>query len=121
MKLKKRQLELVLAWFCLTILYTVYVVKTLLLPYRYSFLDLFNQLMTNQLSTFGLLAILFCLFAFKLLKEQKEKKEKEYHDLRKEIVDRSKDLWKEQRWNDRHIVFEHIEKNYDINLYHESK
>nr|WP_059282959.1 DUF2663 family protein [Bacillus coahuilensis] len=73
---KKRQLELVLAWFCLTILYTVYVVKTLLLPYRYSFLDLFNQLMTNQLSTFGLLAILFCLFAFKLLKEQKEKRKK---------------------------------------------
>nr|WP_193750923.1 DUF2663 family protein [Bacillus coahuilensis] len=41
--------------------------------------------------------------------------------MRKEIVDRSKDLWKEQRWNDRHIVFEHMKKNYDINLYHESK
>jgi adenylate kinase len=60
--------------------------------------------------------------AMNLLKQQKEKKEKEYQELRCEIVDRSKDLWKkEEEWKNRHIVFEIMKKQYDINLYHEKK
>ena len=60
--------------------------------------------------------------AMNLLKQEKEKKEKEYQELRCEIVDRSKDLWKkEEEWKNRHIVFELMKKKYDINLYHEKK
>ena len=57
-----------------------------------------------------------------VLKQQKDKKEKEYQELRCEIVNRSKDLWKkEEHWKNRHIDFEAMKKTYDINLYHEKK
>jgi hypothetical protein len=57
-----------------------------------------------------------------ILKKQRDKYEKEYHGLRCEIVDRSKDLWKkEDEWKSRHVVFEMMKNKYDINLYHENK
>lgn len=57
-----------------------------------------------------------------LLKQKREKAEKEFHDLRREIVDKSKDLWKkEEAWKNRHQVFEMMKNNYDINLFYESK
>ncbi|MFK4997736.1 DUF2663 family protein [Bacillus sp. N9] len=46
---------------------------------------------------------------------------KEFHNLRCEIIDKSKDLWKEERWRSRHTIYAHLKKQYDINLYHESK
>ncbi|MBS4217282.1 DUF2663 family protein [Bacillus sp. FJAT-49711] len=66
--------------------------------------------------------IAFTLFgSVKVIFEKKEKTEKEYHALRCEIIDKSKDLWKGDKWNQRHRVFEQMKKKYDINLYHQSK
>jgi hypothetical protein len=60
--------------------------------------------------------------AMNVLRQQKDKKEKEYQELRCEIVNRSKDLWKkEEHWKNRHFDFEVMKKTYDINLYHEKK
>ena len=57
-----------------------------------------------------------------LLKAKREKAEKEFHALRCEIIDKSKDLWKkEDEWKNRHLVYETMKKHYDINLYHENK
>ena len=51
-----------------------------------------------------------------------DKAEKEFHALRCEIVDRSKDLWKrEEVWRERHKIFNVLKENYGINLYHENK
>ncbi|MGW9606608.1 DUF2663 family protein, partial [Heyndrickxia sporothermodurans] len=38
-----------------------------------------------------------------------------------EIIDRSKDLWKNEAWKSRNVVFEMMKEKYNINLYHESK
>jgi hypothetical protein len=57
-----------------------------------------------------------------IFREKKEKAEKEFHALRCEIIDKSKDLWKkEESWTSRHLVFEMMKKTFDINLYHENK
>jgi predicted membrane protein len=87
-----------------------------------SFFAIFSASVNDLINTI-LLGITILLYGtMNILKQQREKKEKEYHDLRCEIVDRSKDLWKKEGyWENRHHVFEMMKKNYDINLYHEKK
>lgn len=90
--------------------------------YSYSFFAMFSASVSDaiNLSLFGITAILYG--AMNVLRQQKDKKEKEYQELRCEIVNRSKDLWKkEESWKNRHVDFEVMKKTYDINLYHEKK
>ncbi|KMJ59787.1 hypothetical protein AB685_02680 [Bacillus sp. LL01] len=66
--------------------------------------------------------IAFQLGMIKYLLYKKDKAEKEYHDLRKEVVKRSDDYWSEASdWKQRHLVFDMMKKEFDINLYHETK
>lgn len=66
--------------------------------------------------------IAFQLGMIKYLLYKKDKAEKEYHDLRKEMVKRSDDYWsKPTDWKQRHQVFDMMKKEFDINLYHETK
>ncbi|MEH7176713.1 DUF2663 family protein [Neobacillus vireti] len=90
--------------------------------YSYSFFAMFSASVSNAVNL-GLLAITAILYgAMNVLKQQKDKKEKEYQELRCEIVNRSKDLWKkDEHWKNRHVDFEVMKKTYDINLYHEKK
>lgn len=88
----------------------------------YSFFAMFSA-SVNDLTNVFLLGLTIGMYGtMNVLKQQREKKEKEYHDLRGEIVDRSKDLWKKEGyWENRHHAFEMMKKNYDINLYHHKK
>lgn len=103
-------------------LFIVYLYVTIGKIYSYSFAAMFSAFV-NDYNNFLLLVVTVGMYGFmNLLKEKKDKAEKEFHELRCEIVDRSKDLWKrEDEWKNRHIVFEMMKKNYDINLYHEKK
>jgi hypothetical protein len=88
----------------------------------YSFLDLFSIFIGQEINVLFLLTIIGIYFGMNVLKKQRDKFEKEFHGLRCEIVDRSKDLWKkEEEWKNRHVVFEMMKKEYDINLFHEHK
>ncbi|MBA2874990.1 YpbF family protein [Thermaerobacillus caldiproteolyticus] len=54
------------------------------------------------------------------LKKKCDKAEEEFHALRCEIIQKSTDLWKDERaWKERHKLFEMIKEKYDINLYYE--
>jgi hypothetical protein len=87
-----------------------------------SFLDVFAYFLTYDRNLIVFILLLGSFFSMNVLKTQRDKFDKEFHGLRCEIVDRSKDLWKkEEQWNNRHIVFELMKKKYDINLYHENK
>ena len=90
--------------------------------YSYSFFAMFSASVSDAVNI-GLFAITAILYgAMNVLSQQKDKKEKEYQELRCEIVNRSKDLWKkEEHWKNRHLDFEVMKKTYDINLYHEKK
>ena len=90
--------------------------------YSYSFFAMFSASVSDAINI-SLLAITAILYgAMNVLRQQKDKKEKEYQELRCEIVNRSKDLWKkEDHWKNRHVDFEIMKKTYDINLYHEKK
>jgi predicted nucleic acid-binding protein len=90
--------------------------------YSYSFFAMFSASVSDAINI-SLMAVTAILYgAMNVLRQQKDKKEKEYQELRCEIVNRSKDLWKkEEHWKNRHVDFDVIKKTYDINLYHEKK
>jgi hypothetical protein len=103
-------------------IYFTYLYYTIGKVYSYSFSAMFSAFVNDSMNLPGLVAAVGLYGFMNVLRQKREKKEKEYHELRCEIVDRSKDLWKkEEEWKNRHIVFEMMKKNYDINLYHEKK
>jgi hypothetical protein len=106
-------------FYSFTSLYLMY--KTILQPFSYSFYQVFSLMVNDGKYMFFLFLAIFLFGATKVFYDKKEKYEKEYHDLRCEIIDRSKDLWKNDAWNSRHQIFEMMKEQYDINLYHESK
>ncbi|MCM3566759.1 YpbF family protein [Neobacillus mesonae] len=88
----------------------------------YSFFAMFSAALKDGLNLILFSITLISYGAMNVFRKQKDKKEKEYQELRCEIVDRSKDLWKkEEEWKNRHLIFEVMKKHYDINLYHEKK
>jgi hypothetical protein len=90
-------------------------------PYSYSFSEIFSILVGDNTHLLFIFLAIGLFGATKVLYDKKEKAEKEYHELRCEIVDRSKDLWKNDAWASRYIVFEIMKAKFNINLYHESK
>lgn len=106
----------------ITFFITYYFYKTIYVPYSYSFDALFTAFVSKKINGYILLILIGFFCYMKVLKDQKEKAEKEFDELRREIIDKSKDLWKkDEAWETRHIVFEMMKREYDINLYHESK
>ncbi|WP_059170986.1 DUF2663 family protein [Bacillus sp. FJAT-27445] len=102
--------------------FLAYLYGTIAQAYSYSFYAMFSAFVRDSANLYFLVGTVSLYGMMVLLKEQREKKEKEYHELRCEIVDRSKDLWKkEEEWKSRHLVFEMMKKEFDINLYHEKK
>jgi len=102
--------------------YILFLYKTVAAPYSYSFAAMFSAFVDQTFNLYALVLIGGLYGLMNLLREKKDKAEKEYHALRCEIIDKSKDLWKEEEaWKNRHTVFEMMKKNYDINLYHENK
>ncbi|WP_171016932.1 DUF2663 family protein [Pseudalkalibacillus caeni] len=67
-----------------------------------------------------LLAILIAVLVLMHTAQRKLKKaEDDYESLRAEIIDRCEELWQgEDLWERRGTVFDFLQQNYDINLYH---
>ncbi|MCQ6273846.1 YpbF family protein [Bacillus sp. V3B] len=102
--------------------YFLYLYYTIFLPYSYSFATVFSVYVNNSYHLFMLMFVIGLFGMMNVFRQKRDKAEKEFHALRCEIIDKSKDLWKqEDEWKNRHIVFEMMKKNYDINLYHENK
>ncbi|MBM4762153.1 YpbF family protein [Bacillus sp. B15-48] len=102
--------------------FILYLYHTTIKPYSYSFYEIFSAFFSYSANLYLLILTGGLFGLMNLLREKRDKAEKEYHALRCEIIDKSKDLWKkEDEWKNRHHVFEMMKKNYDINLYHENK
>jgi hypothetical protein len=103
-------------------IYFVYLYLTIAKPYSYSFAAMFSAFVEDSNNLYFFVFTVGLFGYMNLLKQKTDKKEKEFHELRCEIVDRSKDLWKkDDAWKNRHVIFEMMKKHYDINLYHENK
>jgi hypothetical protein len=119
---KSRHIWAVWVTIGLSSIYFYFLYVNVFRPYSYSFAEIFSVYVQNSANLYFLILTVGVYGLMILLKEKREKAEKEFHALRCEIVDRSKDLWKkEDEWKNRHIVFEMMKKRFDINLYHENK
>lgn len=120
--LTKRHLLVMWSTIFITFCYFLYLYFFLFEPYSYSFAAMFSIFVSKASSVFMLMLVMGLYGYMNLLREKRDKAEKEFHALRCEIIDKSKDLWKkEDQWQNRHLVFDMMKKNYDINLFHENK
>ncbi len=100
----------------------VYVYKRIVPLYSYSFMSMFHYFFENKFIISCILLLAFVYGGMLYYKKKMDKAEKEFHALRCEIIDRSKDLWKnESAWKNRHLIFNKFKDLYDINLFHENK
>lgn len=116
--------HLVVMWSTIAISfgYFIYLYYSIFTTYSYSFATMFSVYVNNSYHLFMLMCVIGLFGMMNVFRQKRDKAEKEFHALRCEIIDKSKDLWKqEDQWKNRHIVFEMMKKNYDINLYHENK
>lgn len=121
-QLKRKHFWTVIVSLLLGLLLIIYLYYFIVLPYSYSFFEMFFYFIRNPNALPYFVAVFGTYGYMIVLKRKMDKAEKEYHALRCEIVDRSKDLWKqEQAWKSRHTVFDMMKEKYDINLYHENK
>jgi hypothetical protein len=120
---KFKQIHLIMLWSSvfLAFCFIYYFYDRIIGPYSYSFEAVFSAVFSKQSHMYTFLFIFGMFGAVKVLYDKKEKAEKEYHALRSEIIDRSKDLWKDDSWKKRHQVYELLKKEWNINLYHVSK
>ena len=121
-RLASRHLIVMWSTILISFFYFIYLYYYLFQPYSYSFSAIFSSYV-NQSSNLYLLIFIIGLYGYmNLIRGKRDKAEKEFHALRCEIIDKSKDLWKkEDEWKNRHIVFEMMKENFDINLFHENK
>lgn len=120
--LKRKHYWTTIVSLILGFLLIVYLYYFVVQPYSYSFFAMFSYFVSKPTS-FVYFALVFGMYGYMLvLKKKADKAEKEFHALRCEIVDKSKDLWKqESAWKHRHVIFKVMKDQYDINLFHENK
>lgn len=118
---ERKHLITMICMFVCVLGYLVYLYNEVLKPYAYSFGDVFHAMISNSINGY-ILIIIFGLYAtMEYFYKKREKAEKEFHLLRCEIIDKSKDLWREEAWKHRADIFEMMKNKHDINLYHENK
>ncbi|MGG4011906.1 DUF2663 family protein [Bacillus smithii] len=120
-KLHKKQMFFLSLFFLYTFLFIYLFYKKLLIPYSDSAFQIISSFFDSRMMLLLLLAGAALLGAVKIFRDQKDKAEEEFHALRCEIIDKSKDLWKNDAWENRYKIFEMMERKFGINLYHESK
>jgi len=119
---KQRHIRVMWITVFLSFLYFLYLYFTIIKVYSFSFTAMFSAFVADSNNLMFLIITVGMYGYMNLLREKMDKAEADFHALRCEIVDRSKDLWKkEDAWENRHIIFEMMKEKYDINLYHEKK
>ncbi|MBM7694727.1 hypothetical protein JOC77_004204 [Peribacillus deserti] len=121
-KYKHNHILTLCACLMISLMFLLYVYWFIAKPYSYSFFAMFSAFVNNSLNFFYL-SVTIGLYGYMIvLKKKVDKAEKEFHALRCEIIEKSKDLWRpESAWKARHTVYDMMKKNFDINLYHENK
>lgn len=105
--------------YCLTLLFISYTL--VIVPNEFSIMNSITAMLGTKYLIFLFLLGVLLFGALKFYFEKKEKAETEFHDLRCELIEKSHDIWNEEHWANRHQIFDEIKKQYDINLYYETK
>ncbi|KAB7672907.1 DUF2663 family protein [Bacillus sp. B1-b2] len=120
--LKSRHILMLWVTIFFTSLYFMYIYKHIAMPYSYSFASMFSAYVSHIFNLYALIIVIGSFGFVNVLKQKREKAEKEYHELRCEIIDKSKDLiTNSDTWENRHEIYNVLKNQYDINLFHQAK
>lgn len=121
-KLKNRHLFIM--WFTIfaSFCYFIWLYKHIAIPYSHSFAVMFSVYVEESANLYLLFLLIGAFGYMNVMRQKRDKAEKEYHDLRCEFIDKSKDLFgNSETWNVRHEIYNTIKESYDINLFHQAK
>ena len=120
--LKSKHILLMWLTILLTTLYFFYLYKHIAIPYSYSFASMFSAFVGNSFNLYAMVCVIGSFGFVNILRQKRDKAEKEYHELRCEIIDKSKDwITNRDTWENRHEIYNAMKEKYDINLFHQSK
>lgn len=108
--------------FVLIMAYIVYLYAFIIKPTGGQIDVVFHMIFDNEVHIFFILLIVGGYATAQYFKKKEDKAETEYHNLRCEVIRKSTDLWPlPAQWKNRHEVFMMMKREFDINLFHESK
>ncbi|MGM7685155.1 YpbF family protein [Cytobacillus sp. Hm23] len=120
MKQRVKVLQYTLLFLC--IIFFLYILFFIVQPFYYSTSKIMSIFLGDEIHLFVLLTIFSVYGTILYYKKKVDKTEKEFHDLRCEVIRKSIELWPQPiKWHERERVFDLMQTEYDINLYHESK
>nr|WP_239583346.1 DUF2663 family protein [Metabacillus iocasae] len=121
-RLKEKEKKLTLAFIAALLLVGLYLFFSFSKISIFSFSAAISFLVGETYHLFFILAVMSSYLYLLQIHKKSEKAEKEFHDLRCEIIQKSKELWPtNEKWESRQHVFQLMKREYDINLYHENK
>jgi len=120
--LKRRHILIMWCTIFTTFCYFLWLYKQIAIPYSHSFAVMFSVYVEESINLYILLFIIGVFGYMNVLRQKRDKAEKEFHDLRCEFIDKSKDLFgNSETWNRRHEMYNKLKDFYDINLFHQAK
>lgn len=85
-------------------------------------LSIFTVLTSKQSNIYLFVILLGCYLYLGTFASKRDEAEEEFFALRNEIIDKSSDLWGDPEfWRNRHLDYQVLKDQFDINLYYESK
>ena len=120
--LKNRHLSVMWLTIFSAFCYFIWLYKHIAIPYSHSFAVMFSVYVEESWNLYILLLLIGAFGYMNVLRQKRDKAEKEFHDLRCEFIDKSKDLFgNSKEWKSRHELYNRIKDSYDINLFHQAK
>nr|WP_275695518.1 DUF2663 family protein [Fredinandcohnia sp. SECRCQ15] len=120
--LKRRSTNLKLLTLFLLTCFLIYIMVAIIKPNSHSAGNIVSIFLNNGFHFFVVILIGGLYGGIRFVDKKKDEAEDKYHAIRCEIIDKSKDLWKQpDQWKEREFVFEMMKREFDVNLYHESK
>ncbi|HEX7065868.1 MAG TPA: DUF2663 family protein [Bacillales bacterium] len=100
----------------IVLLFYIFVVKQGALSHFSS--GMFPSILSDPFVWLLVIGLIVGFFRLKQVTRKYEEADDDYEALRCELIDRSEELWpKLAYWDIRHHLFEHLETEYEINLY----
>ncbi|WP_175639723.1 YpbF family protein [Metabacillus schmidteae] len=121
-KYKNKCFQAQFSTFILLMGFIVYLYAFIIKPTGGQIDVVFQMIFDNEIHIFFILLIVAGYATARYFKKKEDKSETEYHNLRCEVIRKSAELWPQPaQWQNRHEVFKLMKREFDINLFHESK
>ena len=102
-------------------IFVIYFMLYIVYPNEFMVGLIIDDFLNRHVHLFVLLFLFSLYWLARCYQKKHEDAENEFHALRCEIIQKSADLWKDEReWRERYKLFEVLKQKYDINLFYEN-